>query len=547
MTRRKSWKCSTLIAAAGALVAAGCAGVDSTGTPEPVENATSTVEEQTTVAQTSAGDAATTSLPQDRSQLSETNQFNLLAPGSYTSDMLSIQLEFTTTAEFNVSRAFPGAILIESPSSTHEAFAGVGFFVVDTLLDSNTKATQRGRPRSTLDLGEFLDARDGFQVVSSRDDELGGLAARVWRIEYTEPCDDCWFELLFSTTGWRNLWGTAPGQVQELWTIDAPGAPIIVTVEAPDDLFEAWSGEVQRHLFDQLSFGAPTGYSLERPDGTFAEGFGDYAIGRAELEVVDRSRRTIEVVNEAGLVVPAADDRTLLLSIAYPSTNGGFDAAPASGSFPVVIVAPALNDASIVLPADRQLASHGFVVIAVRFPESSFPGSAAVGVPQQPADISFVIDEIQRAVLPEGLAKVIDLNRLGLIGHSAGGTTAFGLLASECCQDDRFDAIVAHAGVPYDFESVQVQSTTPILHVVSHADQVSPIGSAREFHDSIDGPTAIAELEFDSHLRWLQPDASTYDDTFEFVLAFLDQHLRDGNEDLALMASDSLLLAYNER
>lgn len=540
-SRRSLSRQATYYVTALLLFVVGCSGDDDARTPTAAESTTSVFVEDSAASQDSADGA-----PPEPLQLAETNQFNLLSPGSYVSDLLSLEVAMTTTTEFNVTSALPGSIVIESPASTNDEYFGVGLFVVDTLLDSERSAEPRSRLPASLDLSEFLSSRDAVEVTSTREDTLGGLPARVWRIEYTEPCDDCWFQPLFSRPGWVNLWGTFPGIVMDIWTVEAPGSPIIVTVEAPEEQFEAWDNEVQEQLFKEMHFGEPTGFSLERPTGAFAAGFGEYATGRMELEVVDTSRPTIEINNDAGLSVSADDARTLLLSIAYPSDAGGFGAAPADGLFPLVVVAPALHDAGSILPADRQLASHGFVVVAVRFPESSFPGSGVVGVREQPADISFVVDEIQRSELPGDLAAVTDLNRIGLLGHSAGATTAFGLLAYECCQDDRFDAIVAHAGTPFDFDSVQVASTTPILHLVSNADQVSPVEAVREFHRSTDGPTFIAELEFASHLGWLHPETQSYDDAFRLVLAFLDEHLRDRQTDLAALISESAFVRYSE-
>lgn len=491
--------------------------------------------------------AAPSTVPEPPVPLAETNQFDLLSPGTYVSDLLSVELEVTTTTEFNVTEAHAGTIIMEAPSSTDEGFTGVAFMVVDTLVDSDVLGRQRSRLPATADLGDFLESRDRVAVVDRRDDELGGRPARVWRIEYIEPCDGCLYETLFNTTGWANLWGTTPVYTQELWTIDAPGSPIVVSVEAPVDGFDAWRDDVQRHLFDQLRFGTPTGYSLQHPTvEPFSDGFGEYAIGRTELAVVDPSRPTIEVRNDIGVAVPASDERRLLLSVAYPSEAGGFGAAPADGSFPLVVVAPALRDAAIALPADRQLASHGFVVVTVRFPESSFPGDAVLGVPHQPADVSFVIDELQRGALPDDLTAATDLDHIGLIGHSSGATTAFGVLAYDCCQDERVDAVVAHGGTPYDFESSRVSTDAPILHVVSNGDVVALVDPVREFHELTDGPSNLAVLEFDSHLGWLTPEASSYDAVFDLVLAFVTEHLRGTPADLASLTEGSAVVELDQ-
>jgi dienelactone hydrolase len=510
---------------------------DSSPTSPPVDTASEDAEPADTVAATTA--------PAEPAEIGEPG---LLTPGTYASDLLTLELEVTTTTDFRVSDADPGRVIFESLSSSPTAFTAVAFLVVDTLIDADVLGRQRARLPATSDLGEFLESRDRVQVIDHREDELGGIAASVWRIGYPDGCDDCWFEALFNTTGFQNQLGILPGYVQEIWTIDAPGSPIIVMVEAPEDSFNAWNDDVQRHLFDQLDFGAPTGYSLQHPTGdAFAEGFGEYGIGRAELEVIDPSRPTIEVGNEIGLVVPSADERRLMLSVAYPSDVGGFGATPADGSFPLVVVAPALNDAAIVLPAERQLASHGFVVVTVRFPESSFPGGAVTGIPQQPADISFVIDEVSRGALPPDITAAIDLERIGVIGHSGGATTAFGLLAYDCCHDDRVDAVAAHGGTPYNFNSSTLPTVAPILHVVSNGDQIAPAEAVREFHETTDGPSSLAVLADASHLEWLPPDADEYGGAFDLVLAFLDLHLRDAPVDLATVAAESEFIEFDDR
>lgn len=554
--RPSLWCAVVLVALTLAALAGGCSVPDdatttraetsSADSPGPTASTSTTATTAETDTETNE-DTTVEPTPNDAVPLSQTNKFNLLAPGWYTTDALSVGLEFTSASEFDVSLLLPGTVIIEAPSSTFDAYSGVGFFVVDTLLDSDTGALQRNRLPATADLEEFLTTRDGVEVTERRHDELGGEPARVWRIEYTAPCEGCSFETLFSKTGWQNLWGTTPGQVQELWTIDTPGSPIIVAVEAPEEEFDSWREVVHRDLFDDLRFGAPTGFSLQRPTGRFATGFGDYAVGRAEVQVVDPERPTMEVSDASGVIVPASDQRSLLLSVAYPSDQGGFGSAPAAGSFPLIVVAPALRDAAIILPADRQLASHGFVVVSIRFPESSFPGNAQLGVPHQPADVSFVLDQLERPFLPADVAEVTDATRIGLIGHSGGATTALGLLAYDCCQDERLDAIVAHAAVPYDFDSARVSTAAPILHVVSRGDLVAQVDAVTEFHEATNGPSSIVELDLDSHLGWLQPQASSYARSFEFVLAFLDRHLRQGTGDLAALAANSGFVAYDER
>jgi dienelactone hydrolase len=485
----------------------------------------------------------TTAPTADPLELTETNRFDPLVPGAYVSDLLPFELDVTTTAEFDVTQAFPGNIVFEAVDPVGD-FNGVGLFVVDTLVVSDVRGRHRERLPATTDLSPALEGRDGFTVVSTRQDELGGRPAQVWRVAWPEPCDGCEFESMLSITGWANEWGALPGYTQELWTIDAPGAPIVMSIEAPDDYFEAWLDHVDAHLLAGLQFREPTGYSLERPSGPSA---GPHAVGRLEIAVTDTSRPTREVERDGDVIVPESGERELLLSVAFPSDDGGFGAPPAGGAFPLVVVAPALRDAGLALPADRLLASQGYVVVTIRFPETSRPASAVSGVPSQPADVSFVIDEVLAGALGPEITAAVDPERIGLVGHSAGATTAFGLLGFECCQDDRLDAIVAHAGTPYDFDSTRVPSTTPVLHVVSAGDQVAPADAVRTFHEATDGPSALAVLQHDSHIAWLAPDAVHYNDANQLVQAFLDRHLRAMDVDLASIATDSAFIELDER
>jgi dienelactone hydrolase len=475
-------------------------------------------------------------------ELTETNRFDPLAPGRYVSDLLPFELDLTTTAEFNVTEAFPGNILFQAIDPIGD-YNGVGLFVVDTLVVSDVRGRHRERLPATADWSPALEGRDGFAVVSFREDELGGRPAQVWRLAWTNPCEACEFESLLTRTGWANEWGVVPGYTQELWVIGTPGAPIVMSIEAPDDAFESWLDHVDTNLVAGLEFGEPTDYSLRQPSGPSA---GPHAVGRLETAVIDTSRPTLEVERDGVVVLPASDERELLLSVAFPSDDGGFEATPTAGAFPLVVVAPALFDAGMMLPADRLLASNGYVVVTIRFPESSRPASAVRGVPAQPADVSFVIDHVLAGALGPEITAAIDPERVGLIGHSAGATTAFGVLGFECCQVERLDAVVAHAGAPYDFDSTRVPSTAPILHVVSDGDQTAPTAAVRAFHEATDGPSTLAVLEHDGHLAWLAPDAVHYDDANRLVQAFFDRHLRDADVDLAPIAADTVFVELDE-
>ena len=106
---------------------------------------------------------------------------------------------------------------------------------------------------------------------------------------------------------------------------------------------------------------------------------------------------------------------------------------------------------------------------------------------------------------------------------------------------------MAHAGTPYDFDSARLASAAPILHVVSDADRQISVDAIRNFHDATDGPSTFAVISDAQHLEWLDPQSSPYDAAFELVLAFLDEHLRDGPGDLAGIVDESVFVEVSTR
>ncbi|TWF91397.1 alpha/beta hydrolase family protein [Kitasatospora viridis] len=133
------------------------------------------------------------------------------------------------------------------------------------------------------------------------------------------------------------------------------------------------------------------------------------------------------------------------------------EGAPAArGSYPVVVYSPGLGEPrtwDTTLVAD--LASRGYVVVTVdntyESPEVQFPdGSlATMTMPTDPdafirkaldvrvADTAFVLDQLQRLNrgqlpgAPADLAGRLDLSKVGMFGHSMGGTAAADAMAAD--------------------------------------------------------------------------------------------------------------------
>ncbi|WP_327145784.1 alpha/beta hydrolase family protein [Nocardia sp. NBC_01327] len=123
-----------------------------------------------------------------------------------------------------------------------------------------------------------------------------------------------------------------------------------------------------------------------------------------------------------------------------------------SGRFPILLNSPGLDDTTGLNTAQAEdLASHGYVVVAinhtheafaVQFPDGriehsvvpvdSSPNVLEGLLPTRVADMRFVLDQLTAAAahsteadaaLPQYLADDLDLTKVGMFGHSLGGST----------------------------------------------------------------------------------------------------------------------------
>jgi len=239
--------------------------------------------------------------------------------------------------------------------------------------------------------------------------------------------------------------------------------------------------------------GSRTGMDrLTGADGTAAEPAVTYEVASRELPLRDPGRATDPTPGSAG--DDAAAGRDLPTTVWAPRTG--------EGPFPVVVFSHGLlSEPSAYEELLAGWAAAGLVVAAPAYPLTRL-GSDGVfaDVPNQPADVSFVLDEVLALGTTDGdpLAGRVDPSRVAVAGHSAGAITSLGLLSS-CCRDERVTAAVVLAGSARVFDGDFADPGVPTLFVHGSRDDVLPLAEGTSVAAAAPGPTAFLELADADH------------------------------------------------
>lgn len=268
-----------------------------------------------------------------------------------------------------------------------------------------------------------------------------------------------------------------------------------------------------------------------------------YEVEVVEEVFVDTSRPTPEL---AGTGVPASEERALPTTIYVPQGEG---------RFPLIAFSHGVSGhPDLFTRLLGTWAEAGYVVAAPTFPLSNrdVPGEAtAFDLPEQPADVSFVIDEVLRLSHEPGspVEGRIDNERIGVGGLSLGAATTYGVAFGEDHHDDRVDAVLALAGL-----AVPVPDDAPLdlPTFVAHStdDPVLAYDSAVEMYGLLTGPRWFLTVDEGGH-------ATAYEDhdhpagpvVDEVTTAFWDRTLRGDGEVPPALVDDEVLagLATLER
>lgn len=229
---------------------------------------------------------------------------------------------------------------------------------------------------------------------------------------------------------------------------------------------------------------------------------GPHPVGTVVRTFVDRSRRT--PADPSAGITPSPR-RVLPTTIYYPARGTAAvgtvtpGAIPARGGRPLVL----FNPGSPGSPSDYEVlladwAAHGYVVAAIEFPVSSVAGPddvAQADLPAQTKDARFVLDRVLGLDSEKVGIPGIDRDRLAVAGHSFGGATALSL-ASKCCRDDRFDAVVALAAVSRtEAGPVLKRPVGPILFVHGRNDPAVSYTRAVDLCERTGNPKRLLTVE----------------------------------------------------
>jgi dienelactone hydrolase len=277
---------------------------------------------------------------------------------------------------------------------------------------------------------------------------------------------------------------------------------------------------------------------------------GTSAVGRIRETFVDDSRATMAVGN-----FPGAPSRSIQTTIFYPAKGTYVEdeivdgAAPVKkkGPYPLILFSHGLTaNASVYESEATEWVSAGYVVAAPNYPmsKSNAPGGAVfqsglADVKNQPADASFVIDQVIRRVREETslLAGLVDAKRIGASGHSLGGITTFALTYSDCCADKRIDAAAPMsglAGLVADGNTYFGDIDTPLLILHGESDPLVPYGAGVDAFAKASGPKFLVTFTGGGHVTpFVGSEGVPGDVLIGASLAFWDRYLKGDRGALA--------------
>jgi dienelactone hydrolase len=274
---------------------------------------------------------------------------------------------------------------------------------------------------------------------------------------------------------------------------------------------------------------------------------GTYVVGMTTRTFVDSSRPTQDV----------APNRTLLTAIYYPAqgppARQAVQNAPPNtkdGPYPLILFSHGLGARGVSYQdIIRTWVSAGFIVAAPDYPLSNqnAPGGAQFGraiadTKNQPADASFVIDEVLKLDKQGKQLGGIDAKRIGAAGHSLGGITTYGLVFSSCCRDKRIKAGIPMSGLAGVVENPEnyFRNSTPLLGLHGNADGTVPYQAGRNAYMAAQPPKYLLTFLGAGHVSpFLAGDNPQATALKKSTVDFWNRYLKGDTPALAKLRTDA--------
>jgi len=278
-----------------------------------------------------------------------------------------------------------------------------------------------------------------------------------------------------------------------------------------------------------------------------ASDIGTYAVGMTTRTFADNTRPTEGV----------APSRTLPTAIYYPAQGQPADqpvenAPPDTkdGPYPFILFSHGLGARGVYYQdVIKTWVSAGYIVAAPDYPLSN---AAAPGGPQfgralgdtknQPADASFVINEVLRLDKQGKQLGGIDAKRIGASGHSLGGITTYGLAFSDCCRDKRIRAAIPMSGLAglVDTPDHYFHSSTPLLGLHGNADGTVPYQAGRNAYTAAQSPKFLLTFLGAGHISpFAGGNGAQVLALKKSTLDFWNRYLKGDKQALAKLSTDA--------
>ncbi len=266
---------------------------------------------------------------------------------------------------------------------------------------------------------------------------------------------------------------------------------------------------------------AADGTAAPAPTTTVIAETAEPPVRQVTLDLVDPSRET-----PAGAGLPHEGERRLVTEVHVPA---------GTGPFPLIAFSHGLaGHPRKFTRLFRAWNEAGYLVAAPAFPRSNdeVPGEPTFAdLPDQPGDISFVIDEVLAASAADAgpLAGLVDPERIGVAGLSLGGATTYGVAFNDCCLDERPRAALVLDGARLAVGGEFVfDRGLPLMIVHADGDYALPYADATGAYAAAVAPKYLVTLHEVAHAEPFENTPDPADDLVEAVtVAFWDRWLAD--------------------